>query len=93
MIKYKIEDLREVSVDELREKLIVERDDFIESGVYKMVFDSNELLSVSRVEVIDGCIEVIDDEIEESGYIELSNGVVNCCVNDEYGFDYYRVGV
>ena len=55
-----------------------------------MEFDSNELLSVSKVEVIDGCFEVID---EERDYIEMRDGFVNCVVDDEYGYDFYRVSV
>ena len=90
MLKFEIEKMREFSVDELREKLVVEYSDFVESGVYKIEFDSNELLSVSKVEVIDGCFEVID---EERDYIEMRDGFVNCVVNDEYGYDYYRVEV
>ena len=90
MLKFEIEKMREFSVDELREKLVVEYSDFSESGVYKIVFDSNELLSVSKVEVIDGCFEVID---EERDYIEMRDGFVNCVVNDEYGYDFYRVEV
>ncbi len=90
MLKFEINEMREFSVDELREKLVVEYSDFSESGVYKIVFDSNELLSVSKVEVIDGCFEVID---EERDYIEMRDGFVNCVVNDEYGYDFYRVEV
>ena len=90
MLKFEISEMREFSVDELREKLVVEYSDFSESGVYKIVFDSNELLSVSKVEVIDGCFEVID---EERDYIEMRDGFVNCVVNDEYGYDFYRVDV
>ena len=90
MLKFEIEKMREFSVDELREKLVVEYSDFVESGVYKIVFDSNELLSVSKVEVIDGCFEVID---EERDYIEMKDGFVNCVVNEEYGYDFYRVEV
>ena len=47
-------------------------------------------MSVSKVEVIDGCFEVID---EERDYIEMRDGFVNCVVNDEYGYDFYRVSV
>ena len=47
-------------------------------------------MSVSKVEVIDGCFEVID---EERDYIEMRDGFVNCVVNDEYGYDFYRVEV
>ena len=90
MLKFEINEMREFSVDELREKMIVEYSDFVESGVYKIEFDSNELLSVSKVEVIDGCFEVID---EERDYIEMRDGFVNCVVNDEYGYDFYRVEV
>ena len=90
MLKFEINEMREFSVDELREKLVVEYSDFSESGVYKIVFDSNELLSVSKVEVIDGCFEVID---EERDYIEMRDGFVNCVVNEEYGYDFYRVEV
>ncbi len=90
MLKFEIEKMREFSVDELREKLVVEYSDFDSSGVYRIEFDSNELLSVSKVEVIDGCIEVID---EERDYIEMRDGFVNCVVYDGYWYDYYKVGV
>ena len=90
MLKFEIEKMREFSVDELREKMVVEYSDFDSSGVYRIEFDSNELLSVSKVEVIDGCFSVID---EERDYIEMRDGFVNCVVNDEYGYDFYRVGV
>ena len=90
MLKFEINEMREFSVDELREKLVVEYSDFSESGVYKIEFDSNELLSVSKVEVIDGCFEVID---EERDYIEMRDGFVNCVVIEEYGYDFYRVEV
>ena len=90
MLKFEINEMREFSVDELREKMIVEYSDFDSSGVYKIEFDSNELLSVSKVEVIDGCFEVID---EERDYIEMRDGFVNCVVDDEYGYDFYRVDV
>ena len=82
--------MREFSVDELREKMVVEYSDFDSSGVYRIEFDSNELLSVSKVEVIDGCFSVID---EERDYIEMRDGFVNCVVDDEYGYDFYRVSV
>lgn len=90
MLKFEIEKMREFSVDELREKMIVEYSDFDSSGVYKIEFDSNELLSVSKVEVIDGCFSVIDEEMD---YIEMRDGFVNCVVDDEYGYDFYRVDV
>ena len=108
MIKFKIEDMREVSVDELMEKLCVERDDFIESGVYKIDIGSRgEIEEIERVEVIDGCIEVksveeiLDscsdeeerEEMEDWVYVELDDGVVNCCEFEEFGYDYYRVRV
>ena len=58
MIKFKIEDLREVSVDELMEKLCVERDDFIDDGVYKIdVGSRGEIEEVEKVEVVDGCLK------------------------------------
>ena len=41
MLKFEINEMREFSVDELREKMIVEYSDFVESCVYKMEFDSN----------------------------------------------------
>ena len=90
MLKFEINEMREFSVDELREKMVVEYSDFDSSGVYKIEFDSNELLSVSKVEVIDGCFSVID---EERDYIEMRDGFVNCVVDDEYGYDFYRVDV
>ena len=108
MIKFKIEDLREVSVDELREKLCVENEDFDGSGVYKIEVGSRgEIEGVSKVEVVDGVFEVksveemLDscsdeeerEEMEDWVYVELDSGVVNCCVFEEYGFDYYRVRV
>ena len=108
MIKFKIEDLREVSVDELMKKLCVERDDFIDDGVYKIdVGSRGEIEEVERVEVKDGVFEVMSreelldscndeeerEEMEDWVYVELDSGVVNCCVFEEYGFDYYRVRV
>ena len=106
MIKFKIEDLREVSVDELREKLCVEYEDFDGSGVYKIEVGSRgEIEGVSKVEVVDGVFEVksveemLDscsdeeerEEMEDWVYVELDDGVVNVCVFEEYGYDFYRV--
>ena len=108
MLKFKIEDMRVVSVEELREKLVVEYDDFVESGVYKIEVGSRgEVESVSKVDVVDGVFEVksveemLDsckdeeerEEMEDWCYVELDDGVVNVCEFEEYGYDYYRVKV
>jgi len=108
MIKFKIEDMREVSVDELREELCVEYEEFSESGVYKIEVGSRgEIEGVSKVEVKDGVFEVksveemLDscsdeeerEEMEDWVYVELDDGVVNVCEFEEYGYDYYRVRV
>ena len=109
MIKFKIEDLREVSVDELLKIIGWDISDWfekIESGVYKIEFGSRcEIEDVNKVEVKNGCFEVMSreelldsckdeeerEEMEDWCYVELDDGVVNCCVFEEYGFDYYRV--
>ena len=97
MIKFKIEDLREVSVDELMEKLCVERDDFIDDGVYKnSTYEVKDGVFevMSREELLDSCNDEEErEEMEDWVYVELDSGVVNCCVFEEYGFDYYRVRV
>ena len=108
MIKFKIEDLKEVSVDELREKLCVEYEDFDGSGVYKIEVGSRgEIEGVSKVEVVDGVFEVksveemLDscsdeeerEEMEDWVYVELDDGVVRVCEFEEYGYDYYKVRV
>ena len=109
MIKFKIEDLREVSVDELLKIIgwdISDCFEKIESGVYKIEFGSRgEIEEIELVEVKNGCFEVMSreelldsckdeeerEEMEDWCYVELDSGVVNCCVFEEYGFDYYRV--
>ena len=111
MIKYKIEDLREVSVDELLKIIGWDISDWFEgevfeSGVYKIEFGSRgEIEEVEKVEVKDGVFEVMSreelldsckdeeerEEMEDWVYVELSDGVVNCCVFEEYGYDFYRV--
>ena len=111
MIKFKIEDLREVSVDELLKIIGWDISDWFEgevfeSGVYKIEFGSRgEIEEIELVEVKNGCFEVMSreelldsckdeeerEEMEDWCYVELDSGVVNCCVFEEYGFDYYRV--
>lgn len=56
MLKFEMNELREVSVDELKKKLLVDYSDFSESGVYKIDED------VSKVEVVDGVFEVESGE-------------------------------
>jgi len=56
MLKFEMSELREVSVDELKKKLLVDYSDFSESGVYKIGED------VSKVEVKDGVFEVESGE-------------------------------
>ena len=106
MIKFKIEDMKVVSVDELREKVCVEYDDFDGNGVYKIEVGSRgEIEGVSKIDVVDGVFEVksveemLDgcesederEEMEDWVYVEMSDGVVNVCEFEEYGYDYYRV--
>ena len=77
-----------------------------ESGVYKIEFGSRgEIEEVEKVEVKDGVFEVMSreelldsckdeeerEEREDWCYVELDDGVVNCCVFEEYGYDFYRV--
>jgi hypothetical protein len=108
MMKFKIEDMRVVSVDELKEKLCVDESDFVESGVYKIEVGSRgEIEGVSKVEVKDGVFEVksveemldscIDEEereeMEDWVYVEMSDGKVEVCEFEEYGYDYYMVEV
>ena len=77
-----------------------------ESGVHKIEFGSRgEIEEVEKVEVKDGVFEVMSreelldsckdeeerEEMEDWCYVELDDGVVNCCVFEEYCFDYYRV--
>ena len=103
MIKYKIEDLREVSVDELLKIIGWDISDWFEgevfeSGVYKIEFGSRgEIEEVEKVEVKDGVFEVMSreelldsckdeeerEEMEDWCYVELDDGVVNCCVFEE----------
>ena len=113
MIKYKIEDLREVSVDELLKIIGWDISDWFEgevfeSGVYKIEFGSRgEIEEVEKVEVKDGVFEVMSreelldsckdeeerEEMEDWVYVEMSDGVVNVCEFEEYGYDYYKVRV
>ena len=47
---------------------------------------------MSREELLDSCKDEEErEEMENWCYVELDSGVVNCCVFEEYGFDYYRV--
>ena len=79
-----------------------------ESGVYKIEFGSRgEIEEVEKVEVKDGVFEVMSreelldsckdeeerEEMEDWCYVELDDGVVNVCVFEEYGYDYYKVRV
>ena len=68
MLKFKIEDLKVVSVEELSENMFIEECDFeidgkVESGVYKIdVGSRGEIENISKVEVIDGVFEVESKE-------------------------------
>ena len=99
-------EMKKFSVVELDEKYGVDESDFVESGVYKIEIGSRgEVESVSKVEVVDGVFEVesseelLDsckdeeerEEMEDWVYVELDDGVVNVCVFEEYGYDFYRV--
>ena len=83
-----------------------EWDESFESGVYKIEIGSRGLVEdVVKVEVVDGVFEVesseelLDsckdeeerEEMEDWVYVELDDGVVNVCVFEEYGYDFYRV--
>ncbi len=108
MLKFEINEMREFSVDELREKMIVEYSDFVESGVYKIEIGSRgEVESVSKVEVIDGVFEVesveeILNSMDEESRDEMSewvdvekryDGVVEVIIGEENGYDFVRVEV
>ena len=56
MLKFKIEDLKVMSIDDLRKNMFIDEGDFSESGVYKIGED------VSKVEVKDGVFEVESGE-------------------------------
>ena len=64
MIKFKIEELKVVSIEELSENMFIEECDFeidgkVESGVYKIdVGSRGEIEDISKVEVVDGVFEV-----------------------------------
>ncbi len=108
MLKFKIEDLKVVSVEELSEKLCVEYDDFDGNGVYKIEVGSRgEIEGVSKVDVVDGVFEVksveemLDscesederEEMEDWVYVEMFEGVVSVCEFEEYGYDYVKIMV
>ena len=78
------------------------------SGVYKIEVGSRgEIEGVSKIDVVDGVFEVksreelldsceSEDEreyMENWVYVEMSDGVVEVCEFEEYGYDYYRVRV
>ena len=86
----------------------LERDDFDGNGVYKIEVGSRgEIEGVSKIDVVDGVFEVKSveemlegcesederEEMEDWVYVEMSDGVVNVCEFEEYGYDYYRVEV
>ena len=108
MIKFKIEDMKVVSVDELREKVCVEYDDFDGNGVYKIEVGSRgEIEGVSKIDVVDGVFEVKSveemlegcesederEEMEDWVYVEMSDGVVSVCEFEEYGYDYVKLSI
>ena len=108
MIKFNIEDMKVVSVDELREKLCVEYDDFDGNGVYKVEVGSRgEIEGVSKIDVIDGVFwvksveEMLEgcesederEEMEDWCYVEMFEGVVSVCEFEEYGYDYVKLGI
>jgi hypothetical protein len=68
MIKFKIEDLKVMSIDDLRKNMFIDECDFeidgkVESGVYKIdVGCRGEIEDISKVEVIDGVFEVESGE-------------------------------
>lgn len=74
MIKFKIEDLKVMSIDDLRKNMFIDECDFSESGVYKIGED------VSKVDVIDGVFEVESGEEFKKrmleGYELYKDGVV-----------------
>ena len=68
MIKFKIEDLKVMSIDDLRKNMFIDECDFeidgkVESGVYKIdVGCRGEIEDISKVDVIDGVFEVESKE-------------------------------
>ena len=86
MIKFKIEELKVVSIEELSENMFIEECDFeidgkVESGVYKIdVGSRGEIEDISKVEVVDGVFEVESEEEFKKrmldGYELYKDGVV-----------------
>ena len=86
MIKFKIEDLKVMSIDDLRKNMFIDECDFeidgkVESGVYKIdVGCRGEIEDISKVEVIDGVFEVESGEEFKKrmleGYELYKDGVV-----------------
>ena len=86
MIKFKIEDLKVMSIDDLRKNMFIDECDFeidgkVESGVYKIdVGCRGEIEDISKVDVIDGVFEVESGEEFKKrmleGYELYKDGVV-----------------
>ena len=95
MIKFKIEDLKVMSIDDLRKNMFIDECDFeidgkVESGVYKIdVGCRGEIEDISKVDVIDGVFEVESGEEFKKrmleGYELYKNGeVINEKEIEEY---------
>ena len=86
MIKFEVSELREFSIEDLRENRFIDKCDFeidgkVESGVYKIdVGSRGEIEDISKVEVIDGVFEVESGEEFKKrmldGYELFKDGVV-----------------
>ena len=86
MIKFKIEDLKVMSIDDLRKNMFIDECDFeidgkVESGVYKIdIGCRGEIEDISKVDVIDGVFEVESGEEFKKrmleGYELYKDGVV-----------------
>ena len=86
MIKFEVSELREFSIEDLRENRFIDKCDFeidgkVESGVYKIdVGSRGEIEDISKVEVIDGVFEVESGEEFKKrmldGYELYKDGVV-----------------
>ena len=95
MIKFKIEDLKVMSIDDLRKNMFIDECDFeidgkVESGVYKIdIGCRGEIEDISKVDVIDGVFEVESGEEFKKrmleGYELYKNGeVINEKEIEEY---------
>ena len=86
MIKFKIEDLKVMSIDDLKKNMFIDECDFeidgkVESGVYKIdIGCRGEIEDISKVDVIDGVFEVESGEEFKKrmleGYELYKDGVV-----------------